>query len=117
MSDFMQTLTWILYYFWIIVYAALSVLSFLRLRATAGGIILGIGFAFRALVLFVRPSILSWLFADQTYNTPAHAAFSLNIFYHIIPNLIDISIIFGIAMIPRSLRRLARTPVAAGARY
>jgi hypothetical protein len=98
MTEFMQVIFGILPYFWTAVYAALSVLSFLRLRRTAGGIILGTGFAVHALVFLLR------------------AAFNLG-FDLIIPTLLDILILVGIALIPRSLKRLARTPGAAAARY
>jgi hypothetical protein len=112
MSDFMQTIYDILPYFWIAVFAALAVLSFLRLRMTAGGIILGTGFAVHALVTIVRLLIQGLVFSRPVPDSNAHVAFILVSFY-IIPILIQIYITIGIALIPRSLRQLARP---AGAR-
>jgi len=109
MSEPLQLFYSSLPFVWLLIYVAAAVVSFVRLRTTLSGLILGTAFSLRAVTVTVSFIAHTWVFKVTTmedYTSPRRVIATMILSFGI-PALLLIATIIGVALIPRSLRQLA----------
>jgi hypothetical protein len=91
---------------WIILYIVLAGISFFRFRATLSGLLLGITFSVIAVKIILVRILTSFIFPALDIVGEGMAV--LHLVSYVISILLGIVIAAGIALIPRSLQKLAK---------
>lgn len=97
---------------WIILLFALAGVAFFRFRGTASGILIGMGFSLMGLKLVIY-KILKHFMDTDIPNASDYRAMMFHLSF-LIRILLILLIIVGIALIPKSLRALAKKTGAEG---